>query len=581
MDSTEQEKTNPAQSVLILSSDPKIIETIVENNDSGFEIHARRSWEEFLSEPELLANNTIVLFDIDEFDNTQSSVTQLIKIKKDDPTQVLMLLGEKDELGEFLKLSSQALIYRAFTKPVSPNQVLLTFKRGSEMHHDLVVRRDAGEDLTIVGPAENRATLDTIADSGKTNPLMYIAAGLAAVAVIGALLFAGGEQKQESAPIVINTPQIDDSTSQENILPNTVQINNLNQQAANAFFDGRLISPAGQNALELYNQVLEIDSYDNTAYEGRQAVADKLRENYPRLIKEAKFDLAVNSLEVLRELQPLNTQNDAMALALEKQIEQHVTNVRSVGTSEEIVKTKTILTKIGPKIKSSKNLNSALEAEAKMLDKIDLAISIGTVLPAQDGSAYDLISDALKTNSISQSNIKPRLLSLSEKLIQMADSSFETDDLDNTAKLLGLVKPLKVNGKQLEIAETKLKARQKEIELASIDKTESPIEEELALDEVEPKQAKILPAKLIKRTAPIYPRRASQRNIEGWVELSFKIDTDGKPANIAVLAAEPKGIFEKEAMRSIKKWRFEPAYNEETNLPVVADQSAKVTFRLE
>jgi len=131
-------------------------------------------------------------------------------------------------------------------------------------------------------------------------------------------------------------------------------------------------------------------------------------------------------------------------------------------------------------------LNSALEAEAKMLDKIDLAISTGTVLPAQDGSAYDLISDALRTNSISQSNIKPRLLSLSEKLIQMAGSSFETDDLDNTAKLLDLVKPLKVNGKQLEIAETKLKARQKEIKLASIDKTESP-KEELALDSIRKK----------------------------------------------------------------------------------------------
>jgi len=64
--------------------------------------------------------------------------------------------------------------------------------------------------------------------------------------------------------------------------------------------------------------------------------------------------------------------------------------------------------------------------------------------------------------------------------------------------------------------------------------------------------------------------------------LSFKIDTDGKPANIAVLAAEPKGVFEKEAMRSVKKWRFEPAYNEETKLPVVANvKSTRVTFRLE
>ena len=581
MDSTKTEKTNSPQSVLIISRDPEITNTIAANNNSGFQLHARESWEQFLSEPELLANNAITLLDIDGFDDTKSSVKQLIEIKQDDPTQVLMLLGEKAELGEFLKLSSQALIYRAFTKPVHPNQILLTFKHGMEMHDDLVARREAGEDLTIVGPAENRTTLDTISDSGKTNPYMYIAAGLAALAVVGWLTLTGSEQKPDAAPIVINTPQIeDDSSAEENILPNVTQINDLNQLAATAFSDDRLISPAGNNALGYYNQVLEIDSYDNTAYEGRQAVAEKLRENYSGLIKTAKFDEALETLEVLRELQPLNSQNEAMTLALERQIEQHVSQVRSAGSPKEIAATSTILNKIVPNIKGSQSLSGALKAETKTLEKIDLAIESGAVLPTQDGSAYNLISNAIKANSISKSNIQPRVLSLSEKLMQMATSSFNADQLDNTTKLLNLVKPLKVNRKQLQIAEAKLQARKKEIALASIE-TKLPIDE-IALEEAEPESAKILPAKLLKRTAPIYPRSASLRNIEGWVELSFDIDTDGKPADIAVIASEPSGVFEKEAMRSVKKWRFQPAFNDETKEPVIANvESAKVTFKLE
>ncbi len=581
MDNTELEKSNQSQSVLIVSHDPKIAETIGESNTSGLKIHSRETWEDFISEPELLANNCITLLDIDGFDDTKNSVKQLIKIKQDDPTQVLMLLGEKEELGEFLKLSSQALIYRAFTKPVHPNQILLTFKRGMEMHDDLVVRREAGEDLTVVGPAENRATLDTISESRKTNPFMFIAAGLAAVAVVGWLAFSSSKPQQEQTPIGLNTPQIIESdSSNESLLPNVAQIEDLNELAANAFFDGRLISPPGQNALGYYNQVLEIDSYDNTAYEGRQLVANKLRENYTGLIKEAKFDEAVETLDVLRELQPLNTQNEAMALALEKQVEEHVTKVRSVGSPEEIAKTKTILTKIEPKIKSSKSLGQALEAETKMLEKIDLAIDSGSVLPSQDGSAYNLISSALKDNSISQSNIKPRLLSLSDKLMQMASSSFNTDELDDTARLLDLVKPLKVNKEKLKIAETKLQARQKEVALASI--AAEPVIEEVSLEQAEPESAKITPAKLVKRTAPSYPRNASQRNIEGWVELSFDIDTQGKPKDIEILAAEPSGIFEREALRSVKKWRFEPAWNEQTNEPVIATvESTKVTFKLQ
>ena len=300
MDNTEQDIPKLSQSVLIVSSDHEITDTIISNNNSGFDVQARASWEEFLHEPESLVNNGITILDIDGFADTQQSVKQLIKIKQDDPTQVLIAIGDKDELGEFLKSNTQALIYRAFTKPVNPSQVLLAFKHGMKMHEELVVRRDAGEDLTIVGPAENRATLDTISDSGKTNPILYIAAGVAALAIGSWLMFGGGEPEQ--APVVVETPQIfeDDSLAQE-LVPDISQINNLNQLAATAFLDGRLISPAGQNALEYYNQVLDIDSYDNTAYEGRQLIAEKLRENYTGLLKTAKFDKAIETLEVLRD----------------------------------------------------------------------------------------------------------------------------------------------------------------------------------------------------------------------------------------------------------------------------------------
>ena len=579
MDNTEQDITNLSQSVLIVSSDHEITDTIISNNNSGFDVQARASWEEFLGEPELLANNGITIFDIDGFANTQQSVKQLIKIKQDDPTQVLIAIGDKDELGEFLKSNTQALIYRAFTKPVNPSQVLLAFKHGMKMHEELVVRRDAGEDLTVVGPAENRATLDTISDSGKTNPILYIAAGVAALAIGGWLMFGGGEPEQ--APVIVETPQIveDDSLAQE-LGPDISQINNLNQLASTAVLDGRLISPAGQNALEYYNQVLEIDSYDNTAYEGRQLIAEKLRENYAGLLKTAKFDKAIETLEVLRDLQPLNAQNEEMTLALESQIEQHVNTVRSDGSAEEIAKTTAILTSIGPKIKNTSNLANALEAETKILATIDAALNSDTVLPSQDGNAYNLLSGAVKDNSISKANLQPRLLSLSEKILQMASASFKTDNFDDTSKLLNLVKPLKVNKKQVEIAEEKLKARQEEIALAAIEA--ETIIEEVAVEEAEPEPpARILPAKLLKRPPPNYPRAASQKNIEGWVELTFSIDVKGRPADIVILDSEPKNVFEKEAMRSVKKWRFEPAFNETTNEPVISTVSAtKVRFQL-
>lgn len=46
--------------------------------------------------------------------------------------------------------------------------------------------------------------------------------------------------------------------------------------------------------------------------------------------------------------------------------------------------------------------------------------------------------------------------------------------------------------------------------------------------------------------------------IDGYVLFKFDIETDGTPANIKVIDEHPKGVFTKEALRAIKKWKFKP-----------------------
>ena len=60
------------------------------------------------------------------------------------------------------------------------------------------------------------------------------------------------------------------------------------------------------------------------------------------------------------------------------------------------------------------------------------------------------------------------------------------------------------------------------------------------------------------RVAPNYPRRAVQRRIEGYVELAFDIDNRGRPTNIEVVASEPKGVFDREVIKAVRQWRYEP-----------------------
>jgi TonB family protein len=65
-----------------------------------------------------------------------------------------------------------------------------------------------------------------------------------------------------------------------------------------------------------------------------------------------------------------------------------------------------------------------------------------------------------------------------------------------------------------------------------------------------------LPA-LISKTPPRYPPRAERRGIEGWVHLSFAIQPDGSVTEVKVMAAEPEGMFDREAIAALSRWRFQ------------------------
>ncbi len=62
----------------------------------------------------------------------------------------------------------------------------------------------------------------------------------------------------------------------------------------------------------------------------------------------------------------------------------------------------------------------------------------------------------------------------------------------------------------------------------------------------------------IMRIAPLYPREARMRGTEGWVRVRFVITEDGSVTDARVVAAEPRRVFNREAVRAISRWRFKP-----------------------
>ena len=81
------------------------------------------------------------------------------------------------------------------------------------------------------------------------------------------------------------------------------------------------------------------------------------------------------------------------------------------------------------------------------------------------------------------------------------------------------------------------------------------------------------------RVPPQYPIRAAERGIEGWVVLRFTITAIGTVENPTVLDAQPKRIFDRAAIRALKKWKYRPRIVD--GVPIERIEEVRLTFDLE
>ena len=59
-----------------------------------------------------------------------------------------------------------------------------------------------------------------------------------------------------------------------------------------------------------------------------------------------------------------------------------------------------------------------------------------------------------------------------------------------------------------------------------------------------------------------YPRKALRKGQEGYVVIEFDIDTDGAVLDPYVIESEPAGVFERAAIKAVRKWLYQaPTYN--------------------
>jgi len=77
---------------------------------------------------------------------------------------------------------------------------------------------------------------------------------------------------------------------------------------------------------------------------------------------------------------------------------------------------------------------------------------------------------------------------------------------------------------------------------------------------------------------PSYPLLARQQGISGVVKFLVQVDAEGKPAEIQLLSSSGSKLLDRKARRTIKFWRFIPAYKE--GKPVASQVLVTISFQL-
>jgi protein TonB len=85
-------------------------------------------------------------------------------------------------------------------------------------------------------------------------------------------------------------------------------------------------------------------------------------------------------------------------------------------------------------------------------------------------------------------------------------------------------------------------------------------------------------AVLVKGAAARYPTAAMRARQEGWVVVSFTVDSDGTTSDVKVVESQPRHVFDRAAIDAVERYRFNPAMKDGVAVSSVKQQ--RIEFKL-
>jgi len=475
------------------------------------------------------------------------------------PELVLLAAGRRDEESTVAALVSDGRIYRFLHKPVSPARAQLFLSAAARRYYE--VRESEPPMLTTMRIVARRP-----------RGLRAAVAALALIVIVGAAIVwraTSSTNAQRGAPE-------SEQSAQE-------QVAELLGRANIALATGRLIEPRGDNALDLYREVLAVVPNHPEAAAGIARVVAALEAQVSAALAARDPQTGAAALAALRRAQPdhpryaqfydeLISLSRSLAPASPARVTRRPTVRRNV---EEDAAAWPSLSETAAESADSfadeevdapliDTLDAATDEEAEPDSAALLAETESTETPEESAAHEDAREQLALAVRLRERGLlidPPENNAFDRLLVLLAQHShFIEVDVERQRLALALVEHARTHLAAGDLEQTELyldKVARIAPDLASL----RALRVQLETARAERERDRVVPAAALKRTRevrPEYPRDAQSRGIEGWVDVEFTIAADGTTRDLIVRDAEPRGIFDRSALEALRRWRFEP-----------------------
>jgi protein TonB len=401
----------------------------------------------------------------------------------------------------------------------------------------------------------------TTKDTGRQSDLLlYVAGGV--VAAVGITWLVILKPWGSSAPAPAEQPAPTQAVAMADTPPPpsgddapsapTAALDNPLRMADLAFQAGMLVEPEEYSAWTLYRGVVKAEPGNAAAVQGLNKVADELVRRGETALEQGRFDDARAIVERIRAALPAH----AGAKALAEKIWPAGSGRAAVAESsfKPELPVQAPPPKVAP-VQVQQAPKPAVDPVVEMNQKFDDAMTAGRLLTPADQSAkhYVELMIAKHPNHELTQSARERL---SREFLARSSQSLEAHDTDAAGVWIDEADHLGADPNAVRTARMQL------------------VDLQVALESAKPIPASAMKVKSYAK--PVYPPRALDRGIEGWVDVEFTVEPDGSTSHVTVAAASHDTFFRKEAVTAVEQWKFEPRVF--MNRPIAQRSYTRIRF---